>query len=69
MGSTVIAAGQEYLGTDAAARYMGRPAGTLRYWRAIRKGPRYAQIGKNVTYRRADLDEFIEGHLIEPEAS
>lgn len=42
-----------------AARYMGVPESTLKYWRAHGVGPRHYKLGRRIMYDRADLDAFI----------
>lgn len=49
-----------WLDSEAAARYLGSTAGTLRNWRATGKGPRYHVVqDRLVRYHRDDLDEFV----------
>jgi excisionase family DNA binding protein len=55
---------QDALTPKQTAKYVGVSEGALRLWRAEGKGPRYFRAGeKLVRYRRADLDEWIEGRL------
>jgi hypothetical protein len=42
-----------------AARMLGLPEGTLRYWRAIERGPAWVKLGRRVLYSVDDLVEFI----------
>jgi Helix-turn-helix domain len=44
----------------AAAEYLDIPAGTLRNWRFVGKGPAYFRIGSAVRYEVADLDAFVQ---------
>lgn len=53
----------ELLSTERAGIYLGGeenpiPAATLRWWRAMSRGPRYLKLGRAVRYRRTDLDAF-----------
>lgn len=52
------------LNTTEAATYtrLGKP--TLERLRVSGEGPIYAKLGGAVRYRKADLDEWIEGRLI-----
>lgn len=54
----------DLLDTRQAAVYLGgsKPfhEGTLRIWRAEKRGPRYLKIGFSVRYRRSDLDAYMK---------
>ena len=52
-----------------AARYLGVSSGTMRFWRAEGKGPRYFRAGKLIRYRGVDLDLWIESRLSAPIAT
>lgn len=41
------------------AEYLRVPVATLRYWRAVGKGPRSRLVGRRVRYERADVDEWL----------
>lgn len=43
-----------------AAKMMGMPEGTLRYWRVIGRGPQPIHIFGRVKYDVADVEAFIE---------
>lgn len=43
-----------------AGEYLQIPVETLRRWRGIGTGPRYAKIGRHIRYRKAELDRWIE---------
>jgi len=49
-----------------AAEYIGAAVGTLRNWRAQRRGPYYFKVGRTVTYTLDDLKGFIESCRREP---
>ncbi len=51
-----------------AARMLGLSPQTLRNWRTQRKGPRYIKLGRAIRYRPEDLENYIKGRIIEPEA-
>jgi hypothetical protein len=42
-----------------AARMLGLPEGTLRYWRCIGRGPAWVKLGRRTLYSVEDLVEFI----------
>ena len=52
-----------FLGTQAAAKYSGIPAGTLRAWRCQGVGPRFYKPRGRALYDIADLDEFIRSGI------
>ena len=52
-----------------AAEYLGTTTGTLATWactRAVRIP--FLRIGRNVRYRRRDLDRWLESRLVNAEA-
>ena len=51
-----------------AAKYLGISESALRLWRGQGHGPRHFRAGaKLIRYRRADVDQWIESRLNEPE--
>ena len=42
------------------AELLRAPVATLRWWRHTGQGPRSFKIGRRVTYRRGDLENWIE---------
>lgn len=53
---------QAWLGTRAAADYLGCKYGTLKTWRSRGEGPKYYVIhGKMVRYHVDDLDAYVRG--------
>ncbi|MBX3429979.1 MAG: helix-turn-helix domain-containing protein [Hyphomonadaceae bacterium] len=55
---------------DIVERYRGRiTIGTLRNWRAAKKGPPYLKIGKAVLYRRDDLTAWEKRHAVRCDGS
>ena len=60
---------QKYLNDKQAARYIGFHEQTLRNWRHHRKGPKYVKQYRSVRYSVRDLDEWMEGRKISPEAA
>lgn len=43
-----------------AAEYMRLSHSTLNKWRVQGRGPRFQKIGRNVVYRKSDLDEWMD---------
>lgn len=48
------------------ADYYSVPLATLYQWNSKGTGPRYARIGRNARYRRADVDAWLDAHVDEP---
>jgi len=59
-----LKAQHDYLDTRQAAGLTGIGAATLERWRVDGAGPPYVKLGRLVKYRRQDLDEFMERHLV-----
>lgn len=58
-----------WLDTEAAAKYLMRPIGTLKGWRSRGIGPAYRYVNHRlIRYHVDDLDAFVrgEGRRIEP---
>lgn len=54
------------LTTDQAGRILGIKPKTLANWRHQRRGPKFASLlGRQVRYRRSDLDEWVEEQMVE----
>jgi predicted DNA-binding transcriptional regulator AlpA len=47
-----------------AAEVVGCSVALMRKWRLFREGPPYVKIGRLVRYRQADLDAFLDAHLV-----
>jgi hypothetical protein len=45
---------------EEVAEWLSIPRSTLRYWRAIRKGPAWIKLLGRVRYDAADVSLFIE---------
>jgi hypothetical protein len=54
------------LTTGQAAAFLHKPAGTLRYWRAVGIGPTYVKLGKTVLYDESELVNFIKSNTVVP---
>ncbi|MEQ0776194.1 helix-turn-helix domain-containing protein [Paraburkholderia tropica] len=53
------------LTTAEAAEYIGSTPKTLEIWRSTRRfALPYVKIGRNVRYRRADLDAWIASRVV-----
>ncbi len=55
---------KELLGVKEAAKYLGIPEGTIRYWVFTRQ-LRHYKLGKRLKFDKADLDRFIDSNLVE----
>lgn len=60
---------REYLTAAQVADRLQVPVDTLRKWREVGKGPRYARIGRHVRYRLADVDAWAEALTVTPGAA
>lgn len=47
---------------DEAAAYLQASTSTLNFWRTQRRGPAFVKLGRNVRYRRCDLDRWIDAN-------
>jgi excisionase family DNA binding protein len=55
----------ELLDTQEAAKRLGVTPGTLMVWRSTKRYPlSYVRIGRNVRYRPADLEKFLEARTV-----
>ena len=58
---------QNRLNTLEAGEFLGISPPTLILWRTEKKGPRYYRLGKRIVYRLSDLEEWMDGNVVEPE--
>jgi excisionase family DNA binding protein len=49
-----------YLSPRQAADYLKLSEAVFRLWRKQGRGPRFFNAGKQIRYRRADLDSWVE---------
>ena len=49
----------ELLTTREAASYLRLAITTLEHWRLEGRGPAFCKIGRQVRYRRADVDQWL----------
>jgi excisionase family DNA binding protein len=55
----------ELLNREEAAKYLDVKPQTLACWACTRRyGLRYIKVGRNVRYRRSDLDRFLEARTV-----
>jgi excisionase family DNA binding protein len=55
----------ELLSTEQAAQALGVTPGTLTVWRSTKRYPlKFVRIGRNVRYRPADIEEFIDKRTV-----
>ena len=57
---------KNYLSRKEAAKYLGKHPLTLDTWRCRNVGPPYFKVGKSISYKREDLDAFIENCRVDP---
>ena len=51
---------RDILDEKQAAEYLGKKPGTLRQWRSDCKGPSYHKKGRQIMYKKTDLDAWLE---------
>lgn len=51
-----------------AAVILGMQVKTLQMWRHLSKGPKYHKLGRAVRYSMRDLEEYMDGRVVEPMA-
>ena len=54
-----------YYRTDNPALEIIATRGTMAQWRHQGTGPRYVRLGGRVLYRGADLNDYLDSHVIE----
>lgn len=56
---------EDVLRIEDVAALTGIPLGTLRWWRAEKKGqgPRSAKMGRRVVYRRTDVEAWVNAQF------
>ena len=57
----------ENFDTELASKYLHLAKQTLANFRHQRRGPKYIKLSGKILYRRADLDEYLNSRLIDPE--
>ncbi len=50
--------------TEQATKYLGLNKRRLEVLRSQGGGPVYAKLGRNVRYRRSDLDAWVDAHIV-----
>ncbi|MEU8327122.1 helix-turn-helix domain-containing protein [Micromonospora sp. NPDC048839] len=45
------------------AEFLGVPEKTLTQWRYLRKGPRWAPVGRHVRYRWEDVEKWLDDQV------
>ena len=55
----------ELLNREEAAAYLGLKPGTLACWASTRRyNLRFVKVGRNVRYRKRDLDAFLDARTV-----
>ena len=57
----------EFLNTEELAAFLGIKPQTINIWRMKHKGPSYIKIGRNVRYKRQDIESWIENCRVQNE--
>jgi len=58
--ATIDTASAPRLTREQAAEFLGVSVQTLSNWAALKRGPKYYRVGKCVSYKRTDLETFLE---------
>ena len=56
----------DLLTVQETASYLTVGAGSVNYWRHKKVGPRFVRVGRQIRYRRSDLDQWIEDRTESP---
>lgn len=64
MQQTAAASGDGILTPQQAADYLIQSVNTLRQWRSQGRGPAYEKRGRNIRYRKQDLDTWRNANVI-----
>lgn len=51
---------EQLLSTEELADYLGVTVATLYEWRTKGKGPRAVRVGRNLKFRPADVDRWLD---------
>ena len=50
----------EFLNAEQTSILLKVRPSTLQRWRSEKRGPAYSKVGKQILYKRQDIDEFFE---------
>lgn len=64
MDLTAVAGGDDILTPQQAAGYLVQSPNTLRQWRSQGRGPAYEKRGRNIRYRKQDLDAWRNANVV-----
>jgi excisionase family DNA binding protein len=53
----------ELITIDELAEFLGVKRTTLAQWRCAKRGPDYVKAGRNIFYRKVDVDEWLQMNL------
>lgn len=54
---------------EEVAQRTNTPANTVRYWRHLGQGPKFARIGRRLMARRSDVEAWIDAQFEEASSS
>jgi len=60
---TEPAPARPYMTEAELAEMLSLSPATLRTWRCLGRGPRFAKVGRSVRYRPADVHRWVESQL------
>jgi excisionase family DNA binding protein len=56
---SIMSSGSALMTPQELAEYLRKPVGTLRQWRCLRIGPAFVKVGRDVRYRRSDVEQWL----------
>ena len=57
------------LNETGASLFLGVARQTMANWRSQRRGPAYLKLGRRVVSKISDLEDFVQGCRIDPQAN
>lgn len=63
--STNNSCSQQYLSPDqVGSSFPGLTADRLARWRWAKSGPTYSKVGRQILYKREDVEAFLAKHMV-----
>jgi hypothetical protein len=59
-------AARGFMSEEQTRRMLNLSPGTLRVWRSLDKGPTFYKIGKTISYRTTDVEQWVEAQAHTP---
>jgi len=60
---------REWLSPNEVSKEFGYSVSTLAKWRIAKKHLKFSKMSKYIKYRRSDIEEFLETHIINVEVA